>query len=102
MKIAIVLTLQICIIAGLIYFFHQPTQQNKEHFSAPLCLQTNGSHRLCAECFKRDRSLHKNKGYQVIGNGPTSVLKIANNQELVNCSEFLQMIDFNRDSSAGQ
>lgn len=102
MKVCIIITLKLIFIGAAVYFFHDPARQTKTHPADTLCLQTETLHKLCAQCYKRDNTLPPHKGYHVNSSAISGVLKVESAEPYLTCNEYLQMVDFERDSQFGQ
>jgi hypothetical protein len=77
LKMFIIIPLQLLTIGLAVYYFGQNPNQLTTHNSIPICLETETVHRLCAQCFRRDKeTILRNKGYHVLAEGSASVLKI--------------------------
>lgn len=77
LKMFIIFPLQLLVIGLAVYYFSQSQDQLATHSAIPICLETETVHKLCAQCFRRDKeSILRNKGYHVLAEGTASVLKV--------------------------
>ena len=93
MKLYIIIAVKLLLTIIAVYYFSNQENQMNQHDSTTICINSDTVHRLCAQCYKRDEQSIKAKGYHVVGGGPTSVLKIGKSTDVLNCNDYLQLLD---------
>lgn len=54
MQICLIVTIKFLFIALAVYLVDSPTQQMTKYSSPSICLKTDTSRKLCAQCLSRD------------------------------------------------
>lgn len=102
MKVYLILGVKLILIWLAVYYFTDPHREMARHDSDPICLQSTTDYQLCAQCFRKGDDVIRSKGFRVVTTNTSSVLKIPGADEYLTCSELLQLVDFQQDSSSGQ
>lgn len=85
MKVWIIIGTKLVAIWVLVWLLNDPAQQTKTLTAEPVCLQSDATSKLCAQCFKRDNSILPSKGYRATSQSPSSVLKITVPEHYLTC-----------------
>lgn len=100
MQYCFYLLFNILVTAGLLYAFYDPKKDYGFVNSTSACISDSSSNKaFCAQCVFREENALKGKGYIVQNDDVASILKIRHKYEQLKCEDYLQLPNYEKDSS---